>query len=45
MDKTALKKFVEENSNLVSMRLAGDGIYVLKYKKKVFFDNLWNEFL
>jgi hypothetical protein len=45
MDKTALKKFVEENSNLVSMRLAGAGIYVLKYKKKVFFDNLWNEFL
>lgn len=45
MDKLALKKFVEENPKLVSMRPAGDGIFVLKYKKTVFFDNLWNEFL
>ena len=27
------------------MRPAGDGIYVLKYSKSVFFDNLWNEYL
>jgi ATP-dependent RNA circularization protein (DNA/RNA ligase family) len=45
MDKLALKKFVEENPKLVSMRPAGDGIFVLKYKKTVFYDNLWNEFL
>ena len=45
MDKLALKKFVEENPKLVSMRPAGDGIFVLKYKKAVFFDNLWNDFL
>lgn len=45
MNKEALKKFVEENTNLVSMRPAGDGIFVLKYKKRVFFDNLWNDFL
>lgn len=45
MDKLALKKFVEENPNLVSMKPAGNGIYVLKYKKRVFFDDLWNEYL
>jgi hypothetical protein len=45
MFKEELKKFVEENSKLVSMRSAGDGIFVLKYKKTVFFDNLWNDYL
>jgi hypothetical protein len=27
------------------MKDCGDGIYVLKYKKKVFYDNLWNEYI
>ena len=45
MDKNELKKFVDENPNLVSMKPAGEGIYVLKYKKRVFYDNLWNDFL
>ena len=45
MFKEELKKFVEENSKLVNMRPAGDGIFVLKYKKTVFFDNLWNDYL
>jgi hypothetical protein len=45
MDKLALKKFVEENTKLVSMRSAGEGIFVLKYKKRVFYDGLWNEFI
>ncbi len=45
MNKDALKKFVEDNPTLVKMRPAGDGIFVLKYTKKVFFDGLWNEFL
>jgi hypothetical protein len=27
------------------MKECGDGIYVLKYKKKVFYDNLWNDYL
>lgn len=27
------------------MKPAGDGIFVLKYKKKVFYDNLWDEYL
>jgi hypothetical protein len=45
MNKDDLKKFVEDNPKLVNMRPAGDGIYVLKYKKTVFFDDLWNEYL
>lgn len=45
MNKLELKKFVEDNPKLVSMKPAGDGIYVLKYKKAVFYDNLWNEYL
>jgi hypothetical protein len=27
------------------MKDCGDGIFVLKYKKKVFYDNLWNEYI
>lgn len=45
MFKDALKEYVLDNPKLVSMRPAGTGIFVLKYKKKVFFDDLWNEFL
>ena len=45
MKREQLKTFVEQNPNLVSMRPVGEGLYILKYKKKVFFDNLWNEFL
>ena len=45
MNKDELKQFVLENPKLVSMRPAGDGIFVLKYKKTVFYDNLWNDFL
>ena len=45
MDKEALKQYVKDNPKLVSMRPAGPGLYVLKYKKAVFFDDLWNEYL
>ena len=45
MDPLALKKFVEGNPSLVSMKPAGEGIFVLKYKKRVFFNDLWNEYL
>ena len=45
MDKELLRKFVEGNPKLVSMKPAGDGIFVLKYKKTVFFNDLWNDFL
>ena len=44
MFKDELKQYVE-SSNLVNMKEAGEGIYVLKYKKKVFYDNLWNEYI
>ena len=44
MFKDKLKAYVE-SSNLVNMKEAGNGIYVLKYKKKVFYDNLWNEYI
>jgi hypothetical protein len=45
MNKDELKEFVLANPKLVSMKPAGDGIYVLKYRKAVFYDNLWNDFL
>lgn len=44
MFKDELKNYVE-TSGLVNMKDAGPGIYVLKYKKKVFYDNLWNEYI
>ena len=44
MFKDKLKEYVE-SSKLVNMKECGDGIYVLKYKKKVFYDNLWNEYI
>jgi hypothetical protein len=45
MDKQALAQFVQDNPKLVSMKPAKEDIFVLKYKKRVFFDNLWNDFL
>jgi predicted kinase len=46
MNKEELRKFVLENPELVDMkRTSKEGIYILKYKKTVFFNSLWNEFL
>ena len=45
MNKDELKEFVLANPKLVNMRSAGEGIYVLKYSKRVFYDNLWNDYL
>lgn len=45
MFKDELKKFVLENPRLVNMRSAGEGIFVLKYSRRVFYDGLWNDFL
>jgi hypothetical protein len=45
MNKEELKEYVQQNPNLVSMKSCGNGLNVLKYKKKVFYDGLWNEFL
>ena len=39
-----LEEYVR-TSNLVNMKECGEGIYVLKYKKKVFYDNLWNDYI
>lgn len=44
MFKDELKNYVAE-SGLVNMKPAGDSIFVLKYKKKVFYDNLWNDYI
>jgi len=44
MFREKLKQYVE-SSNLVNRRECGDGIYVLKYKKKVFYDNLWDKYI
>jgi hypothetical protein len=47
MNQLALKKYVEDNPSVVTMResLSHPGLFVLKYKKKVFYDNLWDEYL
>ena len=45
MFKEELKKFVEANPQLVSMKPAGEGIFVLKYRKSVFYRGLWNEYI
>lgn len=45
MDKQLLREFVESNPKLVKMRPAGDGLFVLKYTKHVFFKDLWNDYL
>jgi len=45
MFQNELKGYVQSHPNLVSMKPAGDGIFVLKYKKKVFYDGLWNRFI
>lgn len=45
MFKKELQNYVQNNSKLVTMKPAGDDMFVLKYKRKVFYDNLWNRFL
>jgi hypothetical protein len=40
-----LKQFVEDNPKLVSMKEVGEDLYILRYKKKVIFDALWNDYL
>lgn len=45
MVKDQLRKFVNENPKLVTMKSSGDGLFVLKYTRRVFFDSLWNDFL
>lgn len=47
MNKNDLKKFVEQNPKLVTMKESTryPGLFVLKYKNSVFYDNLWNDYL
>jgi hypothetical protein len=45
MFKDELKAYVQANPKLVSAKPAGEGIFVLKYAKRVFYDNLWNPYL
>ena len=40
-----LEDYVKKNPQLVSMKSCGDGLHVLKYKRKVFYDSLWDEHL
>ena len=44
MFKDELKNYVA-TSGLVNMKECGNDIFVLKYKKKVFYDNLWNDYI
>lgn len=44
MFQTELKEYVK-SSGLVNMKECSNGLYVLKYKKKVFYDGLWNRFI
>lgn len=44
MFQDELKNYVK-TSKLVKVKEAGVGIYVLKYKKRVFYDNLWDKYL
>lgn len=45
MFKDQLREFVNTNPKLVTMKPAGDSLFVLKYTRRVFFDSLWNDFL
>ena len=45
MNKEELKEYVQENPNLVTVKSCGNNLNVLKYKRKVFYDGLWNEYL
>jgi len=47
MNKESIKQYVLDNPKLVTMRESDShpGLYVLKYKKRVFYDSLWNDFL
>lgn len=41
-----MQQFVENNPGLVTCKKTSyDNVFVLKYKRKVFYDNLWNDFL
>lgn len=46
MTKNQIKHYVENNPSLVSLKNTSDpNLFVLKYKKKVFYNGLWNRYL
>ena len=47
LNNIAMKEFVGNNPQLASCRQSKtySDLYVLKYKKRVFFNNLWNDYL
>lgn len=46
MNPIKLKEYVEANPRLVKMKpTSKENVFVLKYSKKVFYDNLFNEYL
>ena len=42
-----IENLIKENKDLLTLKesVKYPGLFVLKYKKKVFYDNLWNDFL
>lgn len=45
MNQKDIQEFVLKNPKLVTMKETSPGLYVLKYKRNVFYDNLWNDYL
>lgn len=45
MNSNDIKEFVLNNPKDVSMKPTGDDLFILKYKKSVFFKNRWNDIL
>ena len=45
MFQEKIKQYVLDNPKLVSMKPAGDNIFVIKYRKTVFYNNLWNDYI
>ena len=45
MFQQELKNYVVQNPDLVKMKEAATGMFVLKYTKKVFYKGLWNKYL
>lgn len=41
INERSMFNFVQENPNLVSCKKQSNGLYVLKYKNRVFYKNLW----
>lgn len=45
VNKESLRRFVENSPGLVKLKTYKNGLSVLKYTRKVFYDGLWNPYL